>query len=65
MPGIPKDDLTDIIASRVMEVDGKPQFHVRIGRPKLAPEGRSWFCAYEIVGPLIPTASRFDLCPIA
>ncbi|WP_139226039.1 DUF6968 family protein [Falsiroseomonas stagni] len=59
MVGIPADDLTEIIASRVMEVDGKPQFHVRIGRPKLAPEGRSWFCAYEIVGPLTNRRGRF------
>lgn len=59
MAGIPKDDLTDIIASRVMEVDGKPEFHVRIGRPKLAPEGDCWFCAYEITGPLTNRKGRF------
>ena len=59
MVGIPKDDLTDVIASRVMEVDGKPQFHVRIGRPKLAPEGDCWFCAYEITGPLTKRKGRF------
>ncbi|MBS7813771.1 DUF6968 family protein [Roseococcus pinisoli] len=59
MPRIPSDDLTDVIASRVMEVDGKPQFHIRIGRPTLAPEGRSWFCAYEIAGPLTNRKGRF------
>ncbi|WP_421988464.1 DUF6968 family protein [Roseococcus sp.] len=59
MPSIPNDDLTDVIASRIMEVDGKPQFHIRIGRPKLAPEGRSWFCAYEITGPLTNRKGRF------
>ena len=59
MPNIPSDPLIDVIASRVMEVDGKPQFHVRIGRPTLAPEGDSWFCAYQIVGPLTNRKGRF------
>lgn len=59
MVGIPEDDLTDIIASRVMEVDGKPQFHIRIERPKLTPEGDCWFCAYEIKGPLTNRKGRF------
>lgn len=52
MPNVPGDEPIDVIASRILEVDGKPQFHVRIGRPALAPEGDCWFCAYEIVGPL-------------
>lgn len=59
MPNVPSDELMDVIASRTMEVDGKPQFHVRIGRPTLAPEGDCWFCAYEIVGPLTNRKGRF------
>ncbi len=60
MPDIPMDAPMDVIASRIMEVDGKPQFHVRIGRPKLAPEGNCWFCPYEIQGPL--TNRRWYFC---
>ncbi|WP_408887867.1 DUF6968 family protein [Roseococcus pinisoli] len=41
-----------------MEVDSKPQFHLRIGRPPLAPEGDCWFCAYKIVGPLTNQKGR-------
>lgn len=59
MSGIPRDDLSDIIASRVLDVDGKPQFHIRIGRPKLSREGGSWFCAYDITGPLTKRKGRF------
>ena len=42
----------DVIATRSFEVDGKPGFTVRIGRPMLAPEGDCRFCHTEIEGPL-------------
>ena len=33
----------DVIATLSFEVDGKPGFTIRIGRPALAPEGDGWF----------------------
>lgn len=59
MPKTQAYDLSDIIASRVLEVDGKPEFHIRLGRPKEAPEGDCWFCAYDISGPLTKRKGRF------
>lgn len=49
----------DVIASRILEVDGVPDFHIRIGRPKPALEGDCWFCPYEIAGPLTNRKGRF------
>lgn len=48
---MPDEEPLDVIASRILEVDGAPNFHIRIGRPKLAPENDCWFCSYELVGP--------------
>jgi hypothetical protein len=56
---MPNDEPMDVIASRILEVDGEPKFHVRIGRPKPAPEGDCWFCPYEIAGPLTNRKGRF------
>jgi hypothetical protein len=48
-----------VIATRSFEVDGKPGFTIRIGRPALAPEGDCWFCHYDIEGPLTKRQGRF------
>ena len=47
---IPRKDPFDAIASRTLEVDGKPALHIRLGRPQLAPDGTCWFCPYEAQG---------------
>lgn len=49
----------DVIATRLLEVDGKPGFEIRIGRPVRAPEGDCWFCPYEVLGPQTQYRSRF------
>jgi len=59
MPKTSHSEPMDAIALRTLEVDGTPQFHIRIGRPVLAPEGDCWFCAYEIVGPHTTRRGQF------
>lgn len=55
-----KDRATiDVVATRTLEVDGRPAFVIRIGRPELAPEGDCWFCRYEIEGPWTKRQVRF------
>ena len=52
----------DILASRVLEVDGAPIFHLRLGRPVPEDDGQTWRCPYEIEGPL--TKHRSSFCGI-
>lgn len=40
-----------IIASRILEVDGRPDFRIDIAQPYLEPDGVNWRCDYEINGP--------------
>jgi hypothetical protein len=39
-----------IIASRMYDVDGKPELRVAIEQPVMEADG-NWFCGYEIQGP--------------
>src|SRR3954469_7283506 len=59
MARMPENEIMDVIATRTLEVDGHSQFHIKIGRPTLSPEGDCWFCPYEIVGPLTHRKGRF------
>lgn len=54
---IPKDDPLDVIATRVLEVDGEPHIQIQLGRPRLVPEGSCWFCPYEVVDASTPWRS--------
>jgi hypothetical protein len=49
----------DVIASRLLDVDGRAVFHVRIGRPTPDIDGQSWRCHYEIDGPVTKHAGSF------
>ena len=40
------------IASRVLEVDGEPVFHVHVYAPVLEADGETWRCHYVLDGPL-------------
>lgn len=40
-----------IIASRILEVDGRPDFRIDIAQPYQEPDGVNWRCDYEINGP--------------
>ena len=54
----------DPIASRTLEVDGQPVFHVRLGKPRLdnrpGDPGDTWTCEYEVETPSGP--HRFYAC---
>jgi hypothetical protein len=49
--------LTDVVAERTYPVDGGGAVVVRIGRPFVEPDG-TWFCPFEIRGPLTDRLSR-------
>lgn len=55
---MPDAEPLDVIALRILEVEGGPNFQIRLGRPKLAPEGNCWFCHYEIADPLTKRKGR-------
>ena len=40
------------IATRVLEVDGTPGFHIRFGQPYFDADHNAWACVFEIEGPL-------------
>jgi hypothetical protein len=40
------------IATRTLDVDGRPAFRLRVFRPVPEDDGRTWRCAYEVDGPL-------------
>jgi hypothetical protein len=50
-------DDDDIIATRTLDVDGKPRFHMRIYRPQPEDGGNYWRCRYVVDGPLTRHAS--------
>lgn len=49
----------NIIAFRVLEVDGKPDFHIQIAQPYLEADGVTWRCEYEISGPMTKHRNSF------
>lgn len=40
------------IATRVLEVDGRPGFHIRLGRPYFDAGHNAWACEFEVEGPV-------------
>ncbi|NGM20549.1 hypothetical protein G3576_11025 [Roseomonas stagni] len=42
----------DVIATRTLDVDGKPRFHLSIYRPVPEDNGAYWRCRYMIDGPM-------------
>lgn len=41
-----------VLASRTLDVDGRPAFHLRVASPAVEPDGETWRCEYEVDGPL-------------
>ncbi len=48
-----------IIASRTLDVDGKPAFTMNIAQPYLEPDGVTWRCEYEVSGPMTKHSTSF------
>jgi hypothetical protein len=49
----------NIIASRVLEVDGTPNFNIHVAQPYLEADGVTWRCEYEISGPMTKHINSF------
>lgn len=49
---MPNDPADDVIATRTLDVDGKPRFHLSIYRPVPEDNGAYWRCRYMIDGPM-------------
>jgi hypothetical protein len=52
----------EVIATRTLDVNGKPAFHLRIGRPVLEADGETWRCDYAVEGP--NTNHRSSFCGV-
>lgn len=48
-----------IIASRLLDVDGKPAFAMRIAQPYLEADGVTWRCEYDVSGPMTRHSNSF------
>ncbi|WP_146422654.1 DUF6968 family protein [Humitalea rosea] len=52
----------EVIATRTLDVNGEPAFHLRIGRPVLEADGETWRCDYSVEGP--STNHRSSFCGV-